>query len=573
MKKNLFIVITAALALVSCDEENLVNSPIVHQSNVLTATFEQEASATRMNIAVEGNALTWSEGDAIALINEGDFQDRYCLSTGAGTANGTFALEGETKLIGEALGAGFPYSGMQSITESKLLVHMPQIYSQTETLVGSIDLPMWGVIQDNNIAFKHLAGVLKVNLTDVPEGYNTLTAAASNPISGTFAADITVENPVLSSESTNEADKTVAVSFTAGASNTVYLPLPVGEYASIVVSVSKDGEDEIVLKNWTNKTVERAKIYSTSANLVWDGSTLVEVSDADAAASKVLYEVAHAEELAWVLRNWNGDVTSASRPTTIKLLNDIDFGGHEIYFDMENTPVSFHCVTLDGNNHAIKNYKVSGVKTSENGSGYKAGLFPQTSGVTIKDLIVDNAVVGNDQTATDLYSGALIGIATDQKPTPYTTVIENVTIQNSSISGVNKVGGLIGQANGIHTVSDVEVKNTTITGYGTDAGSLGGLYGYLKVEGESSFSSCTMTGGAIVCENGADVASRGSSGFIGTLGMSVANSFLALTDCFVSGTDLTKSNTKDPMNELIGSVRSGTAAILTIDGTEIDYNK
>ena len=75
---------------------------------------------------------------------------------------------------------------------------------------------------------------------------------------------------------------------------------------------------------------------------------------------------------------------------------------------------------------------------------------------------------------------------------PGASKISEITVQNSTIKGVNKVGGLIGQANGIHVVSDAEVKNTTITGYGTDAGSLGGLYGYLQVEGESSFTNSKM---------------------------------------------------------------------------------
>ena len=297
---------------------------------------------------------------------------------------------------------------------------------------------------------------------------------------------------------------------------------------------------------------------------IWDGKTLVEPADKDAAKGKVLYEVSYAAELAWVLRNWNGGSTSPTRPTTISLMNDIDFGGHEIYFDMTEVG-GFHSVTLEGNNYTIKNYKVAGVNK-------RAGLFPQGSGVTIKDLIIDNAVVGSEQTSTDLYSGALMGIATDQKPNPYTTVITNVTVQNSTIKGVNKVGGLVGQANGIHVVSNTDVKNTTIAGYGLDAGCLGGLYGYLKVEGESSFTNSRMIGGSIVCAEGEDIASRGSSGFIGTLHMGMASSSLVLTSCEVSSTtDITQSNTTNPLNEFVGTIRTGTAATLTIDGENISY--
>ena len=733
------------------------------------------------------------------------------------------------------IGASFHHDVSYSNNTLKFLLNC---YDLDQKTPGSCDLPMWGKVTDEgNIEFKHLAGVLKVNLVNIPAGYNQLIVEASNAIKGNFfTADTSQEYPVLSGSSDSEAMKKVNINFTestgeANNNTTLYLPLPVGDYEYIYISIS-NGTDTKILKKWTNKTVARAQVYATTADIdtyvttadqlvtavaaenttivnlgaditmsdilvlgkkitlngngytltssanrainvncadeviikdltiattasnnysidtrainviqkaakltlmnvkaegfkytinvaassegstisinggkysgyaamnitgngttvtakdaefigannasysdtndfgvicigdgtttdvtvtidggkltatsannnpqaavhvintrnttitvnaeldlhnnnvlfatnytnfvakfkseyeeeleaqgfsvttdndmilvpyikAWDGSTVIQVADTDASAGKVLYEVATADQLAWVLRTWNGDVTSASRPTTIKLLNDIDFGGHEIYFGIE-TSISFHCITLDGNNHTIKNYKVAGVTTG--GSGYKAGLFPQTSGVTIKDLTIDNAIIGSSQTAVDLYAGALIGIATDQKPTPYTTIIENVTVQNSSISGVNKVGGLIGQANGIHTVSDAEVMNTTITGYGADAGSLGGLYGYLKVEGESSFTNCKMTGGSIVCEDGADKASRGSSGFIGTLGMSMTSSSLTLTGCDVSeSTDLTKSNTQTPKHELFGAVRSGTAATLTIEGSSITY--
>ena len=99
-----------------------------------------------------------------------------------------------------------------------------------------------------------------------------------------------------------------------------------------------------------------------------------------------------------------------------------------------------------------------------------------------------------------------------------------------------------------------------------------GLYGYLKVEGESSFTNSKMIGGSIVCVEGADIASRGSSGFIGTLHMGMASSSLVLTSCEVSSTtDITQSNTTNPLNEFVGTIRTGTAATLTIDGENISY--
>lgn len=571
----------AALTFASCSKEELVNET-PKQKGKITTTIEQGASNSRLTIDLN-NTISWSQNDVIRIfmVNGDHYDYKY-------DANGGFVPVDETKEIPDntantdVLGVyAIPvdddpaYDSSPTLNGNKLTAGLPQNVIIQNSTDGTIMLPMWGTWDEWNISFKHLAGVLRVNLEGVPEGYDLLSVIADKPISGTVEVeDVTVNNAVLKMAA-DGVENHMNIRFTRNEEKTLYLALPVETYTSIKVQISKYDEDlgdgqykePISLTTYTNKTVERAYIYTASMNTVkvWDGETLVQVADRDASASKVLYEVAHAEELAWVLRNWNGDVTSASRPTTIKLLNDIDFGGCEIYFDKTEVG-GFHSVTLDGNNHVIKNYKVAGVNK-------RAALFPQTSGITIKDLTIDNAVIGSDQTTADLYSGALIGIATDQLPTPYTTIIENVTIQNSSISGVNKVGGLIGQANGIHTVTNAEVKNTTITGYGTDAGSLGGLYGSLKVIDDCTFTNSKMTGGAIVCENGEDKASRGSSGFIGTLMMgNDTEASLTLTGCEVSTTtDLTKSNTANPLHELVGAVRSGTGATLTIDGIEIDY--
>ena len=587
MKKLFFAFVVVALTFTGCNDEELVNET-PKQKGKITTIIEQGASNSRLAID-SNNTISWSPNDVIRIFMvDGEYYDyKYNESGDFEPVDSNKEIPNET-INSDVLGVcAIPvdddpvYDSSHSLDGDKLSTVLPQnVIVQTST-DGTIILPMWGTWDNWNILFKHLAGVLRVNLEGVPDGYDLLSVITDKPISGSAEVeDVTVDNAILKM-ATDGVENHMNIRFTNAEDKVLYLPLPVETYASIKIQISKydenlgEGEykDPIRLATYTNKTVERAYIYTASMDAikVWDGSSIVPVADTDPAGSKVLYEVAHAEELAWVLREWNGGSTSASRPTTIKLMNDIDFGGYEIYFDKED--VSFHSITLDGNNHTIKNYKVAGVTTG--GSGYKAGLFPQTSGITIKDLTIDNAVIGSDQTAADLYSGALIGIATDQLPTPYTTVIENVTIQNSSISGVNKVGGLIGQANGIHIVTNAEVKNTTITGYGTDAGSLGGLYGSLKVIDDCTFTNSKMTGGSIVSQGTKNEdKSRANSGFIGVLMMGTdTEASLNLTNCEVSNeTTITHTNTMSmSVNELIGAVRSGTGATLTIDGETIYY--
>ena len=258
MKKSIFYFVAAALTMASCSEDELVNS--LHlKSGVLKATFEQETVSTRVNIS-DNNSLSWSEGDAIAVFGETPVKYEYQTNS-----DGIFVVENGKTSPENISAAVFPYSKNVSLGENTLTMSLPSVIEQVTN--GELDMPMWGVINENVISFKHLAGVLKVNLSDVPEGYNKLIVTASNPISGEFSANIKEEStPVLSSNSTNEADKTLEVNFNESSSQTLYLPLPVGTYESIVVSISGEDKEDILLKNWADKTVARAKIYSTSAD-------------------------------------------------------------------------------------------------------------------------------------------------------------------------------------------------------------------------------------------------------------------------------------------------------------------
>ena len=272
MKKYLFIMSAAALAMASCSEEQeLVNVPASQENRVLTATFEQDA-ATRTHIDGENNnALTWSEGDAITVFGtteEEQVQATYNLTDGVGTESATFTLA-EGSAPTEIAGAAFSEAGDANYSEEgdKKTLNMYLSTELAQETAGELDLPMWGTVTDGNIAFKHLAGVLKVNLTDLPEGYTQLNVTASKPIAGHFTADVSEEYPTLTPLPDSEGSNTVTVTFTNAATTTLYLPLPVRTYESIEVSVSnEDGTQTKVLKKFSNINVDRTKVYKTTVS-------------------------------------------------------------------------------------------------------------------------------------------------------------------------------------------------------------------------------------------------------------------------------------------------------------------
>ena len=151
MKKNLWFFAAAALALVSCDEEALVNSPVNQSNKVLTVSFEQETSSTRVNIAAD-NGLSWSFGDAIAVFDENESSYKYNY---IGRVTDNFQVEDDNNVPQNIIGAAFPHSKDVSLDNDILTMNLPSSYDQTT--LGELDMPLWGKINGNNITLKHLA--------------------------------------------------------------------------------------------------------------------------------------------------------------------------------------------------------------------------------------------------------------------------------------------------------------------------------------------------------------------------------------------------------------------------------
>ena len=270
------MLITALMIFVSCNDERM---PVEGKGNygAITATLEQGSSKSRL-VVQSDNSLEWSVGDVIKVfMSNGDTYDYK------NTGEDTFVPVNSDQVIPDEISdedvVGVLYEGSSSvngsITNNKLETAFAQNVSVTSEDENDIHLPMWGTWNNGHISFKHLAGILRVKLANLPEGYDMLSLVASNPIAGTATVeDITEGTPVLDMD--EDAEKLVSVKFTPTTSTskdkTLYFPLPVGTYHSIEVVVSKSDEtlaegefkDPLTLANWKNKTVERATIYTGS---------------------------------------------------------------------------------------------------------------------------------------------------------------------------------------------------------------------------------------------------------------------------------------------------------------------
>ena len=291
------------------------NDIVELKNNSITATIEGQDLSTRVSIA-DDNTITWVSGDQISAF-VGSTAYTYENTSGDNFNSGTPVPDNAEVAV-----VAYPSAG-SSFAEDVLTVTVPSTIDATSNASKTI-VPMIGSWNDGNVAFRHLAGILRVKLNDIPVGYDKMVVTASEPIAGAFTADVAAQTPVMeaSASATNSITVSFAASATADNDRTLYLPLPVGSYESISVAVS-NGTATKQLTNWSNKTVERAKIYTANA-------TYVEAISVDAANDAL------------------GDVTEDNKNAHVVVSNQVSGSNNEITVP----DVTGSSVTLDLQNVA-----------------------------------------------------------------------------------------------------------------------------------------------------------------------------------------------------------------------------
>lgn len=246
-----------------------------------------------------------------------------------------------------------------------------------------------------------------------------------------------------------------------------------------------------------------------------------------------------------------------------RLNADIDLGGYEIKHTINNG--SGDAFVFDGQGYTVSNFTVS--------DGVNAGLFSILTNATVKNLTIKHATVApNAETRAynggNFYAGALAGTTQG-----YCT-IENVHVVDCEIEGVNKVGGLIGNAaeNFPLVVKGCSVEDSKVYTTSTeDGGCVGGLIGYVKpnttLEGNS------VRGTTIEAINSRNNAERGNAEFIGTF--HGEGNTMTLTENKLELNTFTQTETTyvtpEAYGAWLGAIRIEKGADVIIDGKSVFY--
>ena len=396
-------------------------------------------------------------------------------------------------------------------------------------------------------------GKTNVVVTDAPTEEATLVLPSTTaPVSATLPA-LTTKLKVQYS-SMEGAQKPVSFNLTASSSAAVEI-----ETAASTVSLAGTSYADVTATTAANTlivseetTIDKLTVKSGNVEVY---GTVKAIASKPAAATVTL----HASTAAKLQEFAAGVKTGTNLYNKIVLDADINFKDAAFQIgDARN-------IEFDGQGHKLSNYKEENTQT--------AGLVCNAVSVTFRNLIVENAAVKavNDGNG-NAYAGVFVGRSYG------TTVFDNCQAVNSTVEGVNKVGGMIGfvaenhiEATGCKVVG-CTISNIDVT---EESGQIGGFAGYLGnlYNSTCSFTNCSVENSAINAYMNRE--DRTISKFIGCFQGDQATDIVSIDNCSVKNVALKGMNEMaqsfvSTYGDLLGGQRYGKGTVkITNSDTDI----
>ena len=352
MKKSLTIIALAALVMLAGCKKN---DPKPNGTRLI-AGIEKHKSDSKTSL--DGLQIKWTEGDKL-YVNNGTEGAQFTLTSGAGTATGEFATNGDYTFAAENNLAVYPYN--DNITVSGTTVTMTLPAEQTASGAGSFGNganPMLGTFSDmDNLMLTSLCGVLCLQLT----GNAAITAieivgGPDDKLNGTFTVDYTSATPALA-KSGDDGTNTVRLNFPENVTLTstaqkFYVVVPAGTLHGFTMKVYDDNNNEIFSKSTANEVPVFVNTLSTMVPVEvvpFNPLTTPLTFEAKTAGSTVRFEL---KQIDGVEYSTDGNTWQPYTTNTTITLTDVGDkvmfrGSSNTYFGLDGyndpSPSHFHC--------------------------------------------------------------------------------------------------------------------------------------------------------------------------------------------------------------------------------------
>ena len=186
MKKLTFLTaLVLPLLLVGCQKEATTDTPL--NAGTTTLSISLEESKTALGSKSDGIYPTyWSEGDCIAV--NGEKSNEVNINP-QNKAHATFSVD---KVLDYPYFITYPYTASTTTNSPKVTFLAEQSYKEGSFAEGSAPMCGYVAAKSDNIALKHLAGILRFAIRD-SKGLNTelkkVTINSSKALAGEFEVD------------------------------------------------------------------------------------------------------------------------------------------------------------------------------------------------------------------------------------------------------------------------------------------------------------------------------------------------------------------------------------------------
>ena len=271
MKKYIYIISAAILAISSCGKENTTVSPDDKVAEKQTVTISARISdATKATLTIDGSKgkCAWAADDAIAVWTGSKFVTFAIDPTTVGSATAKFTAEleaGQTPsdyaIYPASIASGMNSSGYPNVNLPTSSVWVSD--SDVKPYMISEIPATW----DGTLDFNHMGGMLRFTISNMPSDARSISITAydeSNTerpwakIGSSYTVSEPDGDPILAGygliPATTSAGKEPSISFSTPASTMVFnIPVPVYAYKQLTINV-KDGDGKVLCYKTSTKT-------------------------------------------------------------------------------------------------------------------------------------------------------------------------------------------------------------------------------------------------------------------------------------------------------------------------------
>lgn len=251
MKKALYL-FALAVALVfisSCsrvDEFNKINQ----QSHPTYSAVIGDVTRTALQEDGSVYHVNWAAGDMIAISDGNNTSYYKTQDSGKPTGNFTFA-------------SGLDPDGVPTAYYPSTIVNeLPAVQTYTPNNIARS--PMIGLILEDQITFKNLCGILKLNVSTTGKGVaiKTIEISADQPLCGEYEVDFDGKATITYGEKNLTINCPSGLSLSADP-KPLYIALPEGTYTNMTFKVTATNRSTCTAKQKKGQpiTIERSKVH------------------------------------------------------------------------------------------------------------------------------------------------------------------------------------------------------------------------------------------------------------------------------------------------------------------------